>query len=186
MPYVHLDGKQTLFISNAAARYLFSSTPEIAHAKVEEWLEWEAVVFTPALSHYGSGVKSENVKNVIQTSLKKLDAFLANKSFLVDVSMLLLNFQYRNSNYILIQEHVTVADVAIWSVLYPLYGDNTFKECLSPYTNVAKWFKKLESLDEFKVVMLQLENVCLLFFVFILECYISIQGGWCRIVQCFT
>lgn len=88
LPYVQLDGNKYLFVSNAAARYLFSSKQQISHAKVDEWLEWEAVVFTPALAHYGSGVKSENVKNAVQTCLKKLDTFLANKSLLADVSVL--------------------------------------------------------------------------------------------------
>lgn len=102
MPCVELDGKQYLFISNAAARYLFSSKPQIAQEKVEEWLEWEAVVFTPVLSQYGSGVKNDNVKNVVQTCLKKLDVVLDKQSFLVDVGLLLLKFVRKALNVFLL------------------------------------------------------------------------------------
>lgn len=84
-----------------------------------------------------------------------------------------------------LQEKVTVADVAVWSVLYPLYGDNTFNECLDPFTNVARWFKKLEVLDEFKVHFRQ-SQMCIIYLhsLAILECYNDIQSDWHGIVQC--
>lgn len=78
-----------MFISNAAARYLFPSTNKLQnlHADVDQWLEWESIVLTPALSFYVSDIKNDNVKSILQTCLKKLDTFLTNQQFLVDVSI---------------------------------------------------------------------------------------------------
>lgn len=47
---------------------------------------------------------------------------------------------------------MTVADIAIWSVLYPLYGDCILKEFLNGYRNVTRWLSDLGSLKQFQVV----------------------------------
>lgn len=45
-----------------------------------------------------------------------------------------------------------MADIVVWSSLYPLFTEDTFKQRLEKtYPHVSKWFTVLRSLSEFKV-----------------------------------
>lgn len=86
LPYLQLPEDRILFMSNAAARFLFPPQ-DSAQIVVDEFLEWESTKLSPTLAGFGGGAKVEVVKSSLAPLFKKLDAALANKKFLVNVSV---------------------------------------------------------------------------------------------------
>lgn len=91
LPYLQLQEARFLFVSNAAARYLFP--PQASEETlVDEFLEWESTKLSLSLAGLGGGAKIEVVKNSLASLLKKLESALTNKKFLVNVSVCVNNF----------------------------------------------------------------------------------------------
>lgn len=86
LPYLQLQEDRILFMSNAAARFLFPPQ-DSEQILVDEFLEWESTKLSPTLAGFGGGAKVEVVKNSLVPLCKKLDTALANKRFLVNVSV---------------------------------------------------------------------------------------------------
>lgn len=52
---------------------------------------------------------------------------------------------------LLLKGKLTVVDVAIWSLLYPLYKVKNTLQVFSSFTNIVNWIKSLELKEEFQV-----------------------------------
>lgn len=46
---------------------------------------------------------------------------------------------------------MTVVDAALFALLYPLYKDKTYQECVAAFTQIVKWLQFLETKQEFQV-----------------------------------
>ncbi|KAJ8923988.1 hypothetical protein NQ315_006764 [Exocentrus adspersus] len=132
LPVLEINNEQSIFMSNAAACYFLPPSENNSFA-INELLEWEATVLSPHLAYvFGCSIKNEKIKNTLLSALNKLNTTLENKYFLVG-------------------DTVTVADIVIWSSLYPLIKSTELsKEYLSVLTNISGWFLKLYDQGQFK------------------------------------
>ncbi|XP_018575973.1 methionine--tRNA ligase, cytoplasmic [Anoplophora glabripennis] len=132
LPTLEINNVQSIFMPNAGASYLFPAS-ESNFFPVNELLEWEATILSPCLAYtLGNSAKNEKIRNNLLIALRKLNTVLENKKNLVGDS-------------------VTVADVAIWSCLYPLVKcDKLSKDYLSDLPNINGWFLRLENEVQFK------------------------------------
>ncbi|XP_069704036.1 methionine--tRNA ligase, cytoplasmic isoform X2 [Periplaneta americana] len=140
LPVLELDSGDRLFSSNSASCFLFPPQ-QSSRVLVDQWLEWEATQLQPVLAFFLGATSKADVK--LSTQLKDLLSFLnsalSGKTFLFG-------------------ENVTVADVAIWSSLFPLATETKHqKEFLSEQTHVQRWFTHLFSQPQVKEAV---EKLC--------------------------
>ncbi|KAK9871151.1 hypothetical protein WA026_011433 [Henosepilachna vigintioctopunctata] len=127
LPYLVIE-EELIFTSNAGLLYLMP-TPENVKLKVNEWLEWEALVLSPCLALLiGNSSKDKALKEKLMSCLKKLNFSLTGRKFLVD-------------------DVLSPSDVCIWSVLYPfIKNESISKEYMNDFTELLKWFRNIEEL----------------------------------------
>lgn len=125
LPYFELDD-EIIFTSNAGLLYLLPPSEE-NKCKAYEWLEWESTILTPVISFLiGNSSKSSVQKNKFVSCLKKLNLSLENKQFLLENSL-------------------TLCDISIWSILYPLVKDvKLCEEYVDKSSALFKWFQTIE------------------------------------------
>lgn len=130
LPILQLESGENIFISNAAARYLFSPIHDL---KIDEWLEWESSVLRPILVNiFGQTKINDGFKSALGTALKKIDSV---------------------TKY-LTGDSISAADLTIWSSLYPISTSNELKlEYLSSFNNVTNWLQRIETLPEIQNVL---------------------------------
>lgn len=132
LPCLVVDSEETIFIPNAAIWWLVP--PKEEHkGKVREILELEATVLSPFLALLlGNNFKSEKIKKSILSAIDYFNANLGGVDFLVE-------------------NVLTIADIAVFSTLYPLFqSEKLLKEFLSSAVNITAWLHRLEVLPEFK------------------------------------
>lgn len=83
LPYLEISENEGLFVPNAAARYLLPPFSDLE--SIDEWLEWEAVVLSPTVVTFGSSIKNEKQKNIVNSCLLRLDTVLQGKTGLCGV-----------------------------------------------------------------------------------------------------
>lgn len=127
-----IEEDRILFIPNAAAYFLYSSSNSKENV-IDEWLEWESTVLCPCLyNHFINSTNKSNTKIALTNCFKTIAVTLV-------------------KNVSVTGESLAVCDVAIWSILYPLYKDPKLStEYLSEFPNLIKWLNELESLPEFQ------------------------------------
>ncbi|KAF7280841.1 hypothetical protein GWI33_005442 [Rhynchophorus ferrugineus] len=132
LPFLSVNANLDLFIPNAAIWYLLPPEPTYSDA-TSEFLEFESLTLTPTLIHGLCGnTKHDKTKNNISFILEKLDVKLQEKLFFIG-------------------ESVTVADIAVFSTLYPLYKSKKLnEEYLKNCANILKWVENFEKLPEVK------------------------------------
>lgn len=132
LPYLVANSDREYFIPNAAIWYLLEPSDEISE-KVTELLELEAIALSPSLAFiFGGNSKSDKIKGIIKSSLDTINLEIKDKLFLIGDS-------------------VSIADIAIFSTLYPLYkSEKLFKEYLANMANIVQWIKSLEEKPEIK------------------------------------
>ncbi|XP_066142943.1 methionine--tRNA ligase, cytoplasmic [Euwallacea fornicatus] len=133
LPYLTIDSiEDSIFIPNAAIWLLFPP-PEGLKEKVREILESEASVLAPSIALIlGNNVKSELIKSSVAALLTSLNSELEGAEFLV-------------------QNTLTIADIAIFSTLYPIFkSEKLSKDYFSNSPNITKWLHSLEHLPKFK------------------------------------
>lgn len=132
LPALLLPSGQHLFSSNAICRYLFEVSGQESNARCDQWLEWEATNLQPALLQALHMAvlqgKASDVSKVIEGPLNFLDEAL-NKG---------------KTTY-LTGEFVSVADIALWAALYPLFSDPTVPT--GEHKNVTTWFKNVNGMN---------------------------------------
>lgn len=79
LPQLQLANEHVLFISNAAAMYLFPLEGNDNDGEINEWLEWESSVLRPVLIGYVIS-KTDNHKKGLVNCLLKLDETLSSSS----------------------------------------------------------------------------------------------------------
>nr|XP_022911829.1 methionine--tRNA ligase, cytoplasmic [Onthophagus taurus] len=123
LPYLKLDGLECIFLPNPAGKYLFPIKKD--DAKLEEWLSWESSTLTPLLAQFSSIIKNEKKKGLLVNYLKYLNDNLTQKY--------------------LCGEDLLFCDISIWSVLYPLFKDQSLSgEYFGEFKNLLNWFKEIE------------------------------------------
>lgn len=139
LPVLELDNGTYLFNSNAICRFLWEkSGKNELDLSDEEWCEWEAVKLQPAvasvlLETLLQGKADIAVKALLKSLLKVADGHLSKHSTL----------SRRNQGF-------GLADVIVWSTLYPLrVEEGLFSELVTPYKSLSSWFEKLEKNDSF-------------------------------------
>ncbi|GJQ65974.1 hypothetical protein Trydic_g4068 [Trypoxylus dichotomus] len=130
LPYLEIATNRTIFMANAAARYLF--TPERHEDECEHWVSWESIILTPLIVQVGANTKSDTLKTSLISCLKYLNENIKGNTSLIDNT-------------------IQVCDIIIWSTLYPLYNDHSLaNEYLSKFADLNGWLKLLESKEEFQ------------------------------------
>lgn len=77
LPYLEVDECRSLFIPNAAARFLLPP-PLDDLPEIQKWLDFESAILAPTLAHFiGSNHKFESLKTGLNQCLKRLDSVLA-------------------------------------------------------------------------------------------------------------
>ncbi|KAJ9599357.1 hypothetical protein L9F63_010178, partial [Diploptera punctata] len=138
LPVLELESGEFVFSSNSASRYLFPPEDSCCQA-VDYWLEWEASSLQPVLAFYLS--TSSKVDSSIVKQLKEL--------------LSLLNSAL-SSKY-LVGNNVSVADIAIWSTLFPLVTEMKYKkELLTEQIQLQNWYSHLQSLSQVKEALARL------------------------------
>ncbi|XP_070814645.1 methionine--tRNA ligase, cytoplasmic isoform X2 [Chaetodon trifascialis] len=127
LPALLLPNGLHLFSSNAICRYLFEVSGQDSSELCNQWLEWEATDFQPALLQALHMAvlqgKGSEVAAVLQGPLNYLDQSLSKG----------------NTPY-LTGEAVSVADVVLWAALYPVLSDSSL--ALGERKSVKTWFDR--------------------------------------------
>lgn len=149
LPALEMEPTEFLFSTNAAARLLLSGdvSDGPVEAKIDTWLEWESTklqIVTNNLLALHSGIAKEKA---VDTS---------------DLNLLLkyINKKLDGKDETLVKEKLTVADVVVWSTLYPiLSNDKILKGWEMEYVNLFDWFKNMSFRKEFRDGLNQLMEV---------------------------
>ncbi|KAL4234118.1 hypothetical protein ACF0H5_005771 [Mactra antiquata] len=136
LPVLEVYPNKYLFSCNAAGRFLLSQDEDNESA-VDQWLDWESACLYPSVFSYlaayanSNKVDNELAQNV-KTLLKHLDNELKGKETIVG-------------------DNITIADVALWSTLYPLWkGKFVLKGCDNDFQVVNGWFTSLSDHPAFQ------------------------------------
>ncbi|XP_076283267.1 alanine--tRNA ligase, cytoplasmic isoform X1 [Lasioglossum baleicum] len=126
-----------LFDSNAIAFYLASdqlkfSNDSYAFTQVLQWLSYADNHILPAVSGWVVPCLSQNIPNYMKANIKtsKEDLF----SSLKNLNTILLTKTY------LVGERLSLADVALFTTLIPLYEYVFDPATRKPYPNLNRWF----------------------------------------------
>ncbi|ERL92272.1 methionine--tRNA ligase, cytoplasmic [Dendroctonus ponderosae] len=132
LPYLALSSEDNIFVPNAAIWFILPPAEELSD-KVREVLEMESTVLSPSLALLlGTNLKSEKVKSSVLSALQSLNSTLEGSQFLV-------------------QDAITVADVAVFSTLFPIFkAAKLLKEYLGSFPSISKYLNQLELLPEVK------------------------------------
>lgn len=139
LPVLELDTGEFLFSANSASRLLFPPQ-QSSNVVIDQWLEWESSELQPVLACYLSATSKPDagVSKQLKEHLTTLNSALSGKKFLTG-------------------EGVSVADVAIWSILFLLAtGAKHQQEQLSEHSHVQRWFSHLSVQPEVQVAVDQL------------------------------
>ncbi|XP_052815564.1 methionine--tRNA ligase, cytoplasmic-like isoform X2 [Mya arenaria] len=138
LPILEVYPGKFLFSPNSAARLLLASViTEENESAVDQWLDWEAACLLPSVFPYlnalnGHGKVDDSLVQEVRNLVAHMDKELAGKNTLSG-------------------SQLTVADVAVWSTLYPaLSGKFALKDWEVSFTNVKTWFSDLSSRSEFQ------------------------------------
>ncbi|KAL3859984.1 hypothetical protein ACJMK2_010161 [Sinanodonta woodiana] len=141
LPALEVHPEKFLFSANAAARYLTNlSWKETDPSALDQWLEWESAVLLPIVFPYlvsliGQGKTEEHQLTCIHGYLEHLDTEL-------------------NGRQAFCGDQVTVADIVLWSSLYPvLNGKFCLKGWESQYKHLQAWNSHLANLQPFKAAV---------------------------------
>ncbi|GFG40008.1 hypothetical protein Cfor_12981 [Coptotermes formosanus] len=139
LPVLELDSGEFLFSTNSASRLLFPPLQR-SNVAVDQWLEWESSQLQPVLAFYLSTPTKPDTG--VSTQLKEL--------------LTTLNSALSESKF-LVRDEVTVADVAVWSILFPLAtGAKHQQKLLSEQSHVQRWYSHLSVQPQVKVAVDQL------------------------------
>ncbi|XP_049942399.1 methionine--tRNA ligase, cytoplasmic isoform X1 [Schistocerca serialis cubense] len=131
LPTFQLESGTTLFSANSAARLLVPPKNEDG-LWVDQWLEWEATKLQPVIVNCLTTMKSAALSTQLNDLLTTLDGALSTKGYLVHSS-------------------VTVADICIWSTIFPLAADAKLSsDWLNGKKHLLQWFAKLKEQDHIK------------------------------------
>ncbi|XP_063238111.1 methionine--tRNA ligase, cytoplasmic isoform X2 [Bacillus rossius redtenbacheri] len=127
LPVLELDSGDRLFSCNAAARLLWppGSSCEV---EADQWLEWESSQLQPAvLAALSLGSKVEaGVRNALSACLAELKSALGSGDWLIGKTL-------------------SVADVVLWSTLYPVVTEaKLHHDWLAGCSTVLGWFKRIQ------------------------------------------
>ncbi|KZC13585.1 PREDICTED: alanine--tRNA ligase, cytoplasmic [Dufourea novaeangliae] len=148
---IRLEGNGfELFDSSAITFYLANdqlrcSSDSYAFSQVLQWISYTDNHILPAMAGWVFPCISENVssnmKTIIKTSkedvlssLKKLNNILLAKTYLVG-------------------ERISLADIAVFTTLIPLYQYVFDPECRKQYTNLNRWFHTILNQQEITCVL---------------------------------
>ncbi|KAH3776086.1 hypothetical protein DPMN_177499 [Dreissena polymorpha] len=140
LPVLEVYPEKFIFSSNAAARLILArSVTEENPSAVDQWLDWESACLLPAVFPYlqsviVQGKMDESLVQGIQKFLAFLDGELKGKEMLTG-------------------SQLTVADVAVWSTLFPVFtGKSALPGYQSHFPILLTWFTKLANQGEFQRV----------------------------------
>ncbi|KAI5745253.1 hypothetical protein M8J76_009512 [Diaphorina citri] len=125
VPVLELDDGSQLFSANQSCLYLSKSDTKNESA-INQWLEWESVELFPSVLSFFDNPKV--LPDNLKTKLNVLNEAISN-SFLIENS-------------------TTVADICIWTCVYPLLSDSKVRPLLSSYTNIAPWYDRISKLPQ--------------------------------------
>lgn len=132
LPALLLPSGQHLFSSNAICRYLFEVSGLGSNVLCDQWLEWEATNFQPALLQALHMAvlqgKTSDVSKIIQGPLNHMDQTLS-----------------KGKTTYLTGESVSVADIVLWAAVYPLFSDPTIPT--GEHKAVTQWFNRVNGMN---------------------------------------
>lgn len=138
LPVLELESKEQLVSPNAASFLLFPPAQDIEN-NVIVWTEWDFSELLPSVFASSRG-KNDEISGPLAQCLHHLDSSLNKKQYLV-------------------KDALTVADVVVWSTLYPIFTETTLTQDLEKtYQHVSKWFAALQSLPQFKTSVRKLNS----------------------------
>ncbi|XP_067442961.1 methionine--tRNA ligase, cytoplasmic isoform X1 [Thunnus thynnus] len=124
-----------LFSSNAICRYMFEVKGQESSDLCNQWLEWEATDFQPALLQALHMAvlqgKGSEVPKVLQGPLNYLDQSLS-----------------KGTTPYLTGEVVSVADIVLWAALYPVLSEPSL--ALGERKSVKAWFDRVTGMHACK------------------------------------
>lgn len=125
LPAVLLPCGSQLFSPNQCCVYL--SQPESANSRLNQWLEWESGKLLPSAVTFIDNPKV--LSDGLKKSLSVLEDALTSSPFLIDKA-------------------TSVADICVWSSLYPLLSDSKLKPMFSSYTHIFSWYESIAKLTQ--------------------------------------
>lgn len=129
LPILMLDSGLVLSSVNQAARLIFPPSNPI-EGEVDQWLEWESAQLQPAVIYCISNPGKKNDR--LKALLTSLDVVIGKSETLV-------------------KGGISVADVCVWSTLYPVAADPKLSsEWIADCQNVKAWWSKLECSSSFQ------------------------------------
>ncbi|XP_022109155.1 methionine--tRNA ligase, cytoplasmic-like isoform X2 [Acanthaster planci] len=132
LPVLNLGNGDFIFSANSICRYLLAQGAlDVDDTQVDEWLEWEATQLQPVLGSflallYGSGKANADCLKPLLTHL---------------------NSSLQGNRY-LVGNGLSVADISVWSALYPAQA--TRSDLLPAYPHVESWFRGLSGQKAFE------------------------------------
>ncbi|XP_054262905.1 methionine--tRNA ligase, cytoplasmic-like [Macrosteles quadrilineatus] len=135
LPILEISPGDVLFSTNAAA-YLLFPPPKNSEPSVDNWLDWEAMQLQPCVT------RCVDAKGSLNEPLPQLLTLLENG---------LKKYKY------LVKDTMTVADISIWSTLFPLFTDEKLKSQLMATEKLSEWFHTLEKLPKFQAGLKKLK-----------------------------
>ncbi|KAL1513916.1 hypothetical protein ABEB36_003254 [Hypothenemus hampei] len=134
LPHLVVNSSEDYVFMPNAALWILLQPPKELTKKVREFLEIEATVLAPLLA-------------TILGTTNKLEA---SKKHSVLQVLGIINSQLNSSKF-LVKDTLTIADIAIFSTLYPVLKVETWtREFLLELTALQTWLSYLELLPEFK------------------------------------
>ncbi|XP_077996759.1 methionine--tRNA ligase, cytoplasmic-like isoform X2 [Glandiceps talaboti] len=135
LPVLSVNKDEFIHGRNVITRYILKKgQKDIEDVKVDEWLAWEESHLQPGIQPYLVALATSS-----QGDVSSLSSVLSH-----------LNKELDGKKY-LVKDAVSVADVVIWSALYPVITGNS--QIQSLYSALFKWFTELENLTAFKAAV---------------------------------
>lgn len=128
LPNLELENGTKVFSSTAGACYLFKPEDSLSE-KVDVWTIWESTVLLPALA---ASSLDKIADSPVLDLINRVDKALENNLYLAG-------------------QQLTVADVILWSSLFPLLTEpKIVSQYLSSKPSILKWFNNLKDLSPVK------------------------------------
>uniref|UniRef100_A0A2R5LNK0 Methionine--tRNA ligase, cytoplasmic n=1 Tax=Ornithodoros turicata TaxID=34597 RepID=A0A2R5LNK0_9ACAR len=149
-PALELENGCIIFSENSICRFLWEEAGKFpVSIKDSEWCEWECIKLQEALTSRSlqstvlQGKPEKSADTLLGELLRDLDNYLEHHKNLSGLS----------------EKAYGLADVIVWSAVYPLYAGRAHSTDVFPlYKHIPRWFNTLAKDEQFSHAVMQIPN----------------------------